>query len=117
MTKYVDGFVTPIPKKNLAKFRTSAKKAAKLFMKFGALEYVECVGTDVPEGKTTSFPKAVKLKKGEVVVFSWIVFKSKTHRDQVMKKIMNDPLMQDATMMPFDGRRMIFGSFKSIVSM
>lgn len=112
---YVDGFVTPVPKKNIAAYKKSIKKSAKIWKEYGALSYNECQGDDVPYGKTTSFPRSVKLKKDEVVFFAWAIYKSKTHRNQVMKKMMKDPRMQDPAMMPFDGRRMIFGGFKPIV--
>lgn len=119
MAKYVDGFVLPIPKKNIAAYKKMAKKAGKIWMKYGALEYYECQQDDVPQGKVTSFPMAVKLKKNEVVFFSYIVYKSKKHRDQVMKKVMDDPFMKNWNPkdMPFDGMRMIFGGFKPVVSM
>jgi uncharacterized protein YbaA (DUF1428 family) len=115
MALYVDGFVTPLPKKNIAKYTAASKKAAKLMLKHGALEYVDCVADDVPDGKVTSFPMAVKLKKDEVVCFSYAIYKNRKHRDAVMKKAMTDPLMNDPNMMPFDGQRMIFGGFKPIV--
>lgn len=111
---YVDGFVMPIPKKNVAAYKKDAKKARKMWLEYGALDYVECMGDDVPEGKTTSFPKSVKLKKDEVVFFSWATYKSRKHRDQIMKKIMNDPRAQNM-MNTFDGKRMIFGGFKPVV--
>ena len=115
MAIYVDGYVTPLPKKNLAKYTEASKKAAKVMLKYGALEYVDCVGDDVPDGKVTSFPMAVKLQKGEVVCFSYTVYKSRKHRDAVMKKAMKDPIFQDPSMMPFDGQRLIFGGFKPVV--
>jgi uncharacterized protein YbaA (DUF1428 family) len=96
-----------------------AKKMGKIFKKYGALEYVECQGDDVKKGKTTSFPQSVKLKSGEVVFFSWVTYKSRAHRDSVMKKVMKDPYMMnwDPKNMPFDGKRMIFGGFKPVVTM
>jgi uncharacterized protein YbaA (DUF1428 family) len=114
MAFYVDGFVTPVPKKNIAKYTEASKKAAKLMLKHGALEYVDCVADDVPSGKVTSFPMAVKLKKGEVVCFSYTTYKNRKQRDAVMKKVMADPIFQDPSMMPFDGKRLIFGGFKPI---
>ena len=114
---YVEGFVTPVPKKNLAKYRKSAKKAAKVFLEYGALEYTECLGDNIPKGKVTSFPMSVKLKPTEVVCFSWVVFKNKGQRNKVMKAVMKDPRFQNPDMMPFDGMRMIYGSFKTMVSM
>jgi uncharacterized protein YbaA (DUF1428 family) len=115
---YVDGFVLPVPKKNLAAYRRMAKKAGEVWMAYGALHYVECVGDDVPPGKLTSFPLSVKLKEDEVVVFSWIVYKSRAHRDSVNKKVMADPRlasMMDPKSLPFDGKRMIFGGFKKLL--
>ena len=115
---YVDGFVVPVPKGTMADYKKLATKAGKIWREHGALAYVECVGDDVPVGKLTSFTKAVKLKPSEVVVFSWIVYKSRAHRDAVMKKVMSDPrLKPDMTNMPFDGKRMIFGGFKPFVEM
>lgn len=119
MAQYVDGFVVPVPKKNVEKYRKIAAKAGKLWMKYGALEYFEFLADDVKPGKKTSFPQSVKLKAGETVIFSYIVFKSRAHRDRVNKKVMNDPWMttMDYSMMPFDGSRMIWGGFRSIVSL
>jgi uncharacterized protein YbaA (DUF1428 family) len=116
MAHYVDGFVIPLPKKNVAKYRKVVKLAAKLWMEHGALEYVECIADDVPDGKKTSFPMAVKLQKGEVVGFAYVVYKSRKHRDAVMKKVMADPRMHDPSMMPFDGARMIFGGFEALIA-
>lgn len=116
MAIYVDGFVLPIPKKNLDAYRKMARKAGKVWIEHGALEYVETVADDVPDGKVTSFNKSVKLKPGETVVLSWAVYKSRAHRDRVMKKVMNDPRMKmDPKDFPFDGMRMFWGGFKSIV--
>ncbi|MFN0217266.1 MAG: DUF1428 domain-containing protein [Hyphomicrobium sp.] len=113
---YVDGFIVPIPEKKLADYKKLARKAGKIWMEHGALSYVECIADDVPIGKLTSFPRSVKLEKGEVVAFSWIVYKSRAHRDAVMKKIMADErLKADMQTMPFDGKRMIFGGFKKLV--
>ncbi len=117
---YVDGFVLPLPKKNLAAYRRLAKKAGAVWMEHGALSYVECVGDDVPPGKLTSFPLSVKLEEGEIVVFSWIVYKSRKHRDSVNKKVMNDPrlaAMIDPATQPFDGKRLIFGGFKKLIEL
>ena len=115
---YVDGFVLPVPKKNLLKYKKWAKLAGKIWLEHGAIDYVECMADDVQSGKITSFPKSVKLKKGEVVFFSWATYKSRTHRDQVMKKVMNDPrlapFMDD---MPFDGMRLFWGGFKPVVKL
>lgn len=114
---YVDGFVLPVPMKNLAAYRKLARKAGKIWKEYGALEYVECVADDVKPGKTTSFPQAVKLKADEVVVFSWIVYKSRAHRDKVNKLVMADPRLMSMSPkdMPFDGKRMFWGGFKPIV--
>ncbi len=117
---YVDGFVVPVPKKNLDAYRKLARKAGKVWKEHGALAYVECVGDDVPPGKVTSFDKSVKLKAGEVVAFSWIVYKSRAQRDRINKKVMADPRladMMDPKQLPFDGKRMIFGGFKTIIEL
>lgn len=117
MSVYVDGFVTPVPSERLADYRRLARKFGALWIRYGALEVHECVADDVKPGKLTSFPQAVKLKPDELVVFSWIVFKSRRHRDAVNKKVMADPLVADVQMkdMPFDGKRMFWGGFKEIV--
>ena len=117
MGKYVDGFVLPVPKANLEVYRQWAEKAGKVWREHGALEYTECVADDVKPGKLTSFPQSVQLEPDEVVVFAWIVYESRAHRDQVNAKVMQDPLMtsMDPKSMPFDGRRMIYGGFKSLV--
>jgi uncharacterized protein YbaA (DUF1428 family) len=114
---YVDGFVVPVPKKNLPAYRRMAQKGAKIWKEHGALDYHECVGDDVKPGKHTSFPQSVKLKADETVVFAWIVYKSRAHRDRVMKKVMADPRLagMSAATMPFDGKRMFWGGFKEIV--
>lgn len=114
---YVDGFIVPVPKKKLAAYLKLAKKAGKIWMEHGALEYYECLADDVKKGKWTSFPRSVKLKPSETVFYSWIVYKSKKHRDQVMKKVMSDPrLKMEMDNMPFDGKRMIWGGFKTMVA-
>jgi uncharacterized protein YbaA (DUF1428 family) len=119
MANYVDGFVLPIPKKNAEAYRKVARKAGKVWMEYGALSYVECVADDVKPGKYTSFPQSVKLKPNEVVWFSWIVYKSRRHRDSVNAKVMKDPRLagMDPSMMPFDGKRMIYGGFKKMVDL
>jgi uncharacterized protein YbaA (DUF1428 family) len=117
---YVDGFLVPVPKKNIKKYLVIAKKAGRVWKDHGALDYVEAVADDVKPGKWTSFPQSVKLKKNEVVVFSYILYKSRTHRDRVLKKVMSDPRlakMMDPKKMPFDGKRMIWGGFKTAVAM
>src|SRR5688572_6369351 len=109
MGNYVDGFVIPVPKKNLAKYKSMARIVGKICKELGALEYVECVADDVKKGKLTSFPRSVKLKTSEVVIFSWIVYKSRAQRDTINKKLMKDPRMKKMMTpkaMPFDGKRM-----------
>jgi uncharacterized protein YbaA (DUF1428 family) len=118
MARYISSFVIPVPKKNLAKYRKMAQRTAKVFHEHGAVSYVECVGDDVKPGKVTSFPQSVKLKKGEVVVFGWVEYKSRKHHDQVMAKVMNDPRfadMMEPENMPFDGMRSFWGGFKPLV--
>ena len=115
---YVDGFVVPVPMKKLNAYRSMAQKAGKVWRDHGALEFRECVADDVKWGKRTSFPRSVKLKRGETVLFSFIVYKSRAHRDRVNAKVMKDPRitgMGDMKDMPFDARRMIFGGFKVLV--
>lgn len=115
---YVDGFVVAVPENRIADYKKLARKAGKIWLEHGALEYVECLADDVPFGKVTSFPRAVKLKDDEVVAFSWIVYKSRADRDAVLKKVFADPrLSKDMSQMPFDGKRMIYGGFKTIVEM
>ncbi|VVO35595.1 DUF1428 domain-containing protein [Pseudomonas fluorescens] len=114
---YVDGFVIAVPTANREKFKQHAQSAAAIFKEYGALSIAECWGDDVPEGKLTSFPMAVKLKEDETVVFSWITWSSRQTRDAGMEKVMADPRLQpDVNPMPFDGQRMIFGGFEMIVS-
>jgi uncharacterized protein YbaA (DUF1428 family) len=109
---YVEGFVVPVPKKNLAAYLKLARKAGKIWREYGALEYRECVADDVKVGKWTSFPRSVKLKPGETVIFSWIVYKSRAQRDRINAKVMKDPrLNMDMASIPFDGKRMILGGF------
>jgi uncharacterized protein YbaA (DUF1428 family) len=117
---YVDGFVLAVPKKKVGEYRRIATLAGKVWMECGALSYVECVADDLKRGKVTSFPQSVKLRKGEVVLFSWITYRSRAHRDRVNKKVMKHPrlkAMMDPKKMPFDMKRMIYGGFKSIVDM
>lgn len=117
---YVDGYVLPVPTANLAAYRRMAKKAGEVWRDHGALEYHECVADDVQPGKLTSFPQSVKLKEGETVVFAWIVYKSRKDRDRINAKVMADPRlasMMDGKNMPFDGKRMFWGGFKSMVSL
>jgi uncharacterized protein YbaA (DUF1428 family) len=114
---YVDGFVVPVPKKSLEAYRRLARKAGKVWREHGALDFKECVADDVKKGKWTSFPRSVKLKPSETVVFSWITYKSRAHRDKVNAKVMKDKRIagMDMSQMPFDGKRMIYGGFKVIV--
>jgi uncharacterized protein YbaA (DUF1428 family) len=116
--QYVDGFVVPVPKKKMAAYRRMAQKAAKVWRDHGALQYIEGVADDVKPGKHTSFPQSVKLKPGETVVFAYIVYKSRAHRDRVNAKVMKDPRlknMMDPKALPFDGKRMFWGGFKVLV--
>ncbi|MGI8852368.1 MAG: DUF1428 domain-containing protein [Methyloceanibacter sp.] len=117
---YVDGFIVPVPKKNLAAYRTLARKAGRIWKEYGALEFKECVADDVKVGKWTSFPRSVKRKPNETVVFSYIVYKSRRDRDRINAKVMKDPRlakMMAGKDMPFDGKRMIYGGFKTIVDL
>ncbi|NOS67662.1 MAG: DUF1428 domain-containing protein [Candidatus Peribacteraceae bacterium] len=115
---YVDGFLIPLPKKNIKAYRTMAQWGKKTWMKYGALDYKECVGDDLKNAMGIAFPKVLKTKPGETVVFAYIVFKSRKHRDSVNKKVMSDPAMNDPKMMtkmPFDPKRMCYGGFSVIV--
>jgi uncharacterized protein YbaA (DUF1428 family) len=117
---YVDGFVVPVPTSKLAAYRRMARKAGKVWREHGALEYRECIADDVKPGKVTSFPQSVKLKPDETVVFSWIVYKSRAHRDSVNAKVMKDPrlaAMMDPKVLPFDGKRMFWGGFKVMIAL
>ena len=118
MAHYVDGFVLPVPTDNIEAYRIMAEQAGKIWTEHGALQFWECVGDDVKPGKVTSFPQSVQLKEGETVIFSWIVFNSREHRDQVNAKVMEDPRlkdMMDPKSLPFDGMRMFWGGFKTLV--
>ena len=120
MAKYVDGFVLPVPRRNAAAYRRMARLAGKVWKEHGALEYRECVADDVRPGKITSFPQSVKLKPGEAVWFSWIVYKSRKDRDRINALVMKDPRlakMMNPKSMPFDGKRMIYGGFKFVVDL
>jgi uncharacterized protein YbaA (DUF1428 family) len=112
---YVDGFVLAVPKANRDMYKQHAEKAAVIFREHGALQLVECWGDDVPEGKLTSFPMAVKCQEDEAVVFSWILWPSRAARDEGMKNFMADPRMANMGPMPFDGKRMIYGGFEMFV--
>ena len=117
---YVDGFVVPVPKREMDAYLRLARRAAKVWKEHGAVEYHECVADDVKVGKRTSFPRSVKLKAGETVVFSWIVYKSRAHRDRVNAKVMKDPRladMMDPKTLPFDAKRMIYGGFKPFLEL
>jgi len=115
---YVDGYVLPVPKKNLQTYRRMAQKAGRIWREHGALEFRECVGDDLNVKWGVSFPRRIKLKRGETVVFSWIGFKSRAHRDRVNAKVMKDPRfakMMNPKAMPFDIKRMVYGGFKILV--
>lgn len=116
---YVDGFVVPVPKRKLGAYRKLARQSGKIFREYGALEFHECAGDDVPYGKRTSFPRSVKLKLNEIVVLAWITYRSRAHRDRVNARVMKDKrvnAMISKGDFPFDTKRMIFGGFKTIVS-
>ncbi|MGH7509734.1 MAG: DUF1428 domain-containing protein [Gemmatimonadales bacterium] len=118
--RYVDGFLLPVPKKNLPAYRRMAQKAGRIWREHGALEFRECVGDDLNVKGVKTFPRQIKPKSGETVVFSWIVFKSRTHRDRVNAKVMKDPRlanMMDPKAMPFDSKRMVYGGFKTLVDL
>ena len=116
MARYIDGFLLAVPKRKLAAYKAIAGKAGKVWREHGALEFVESVIDDVPNGFGVPFPKAAKTKPGELVVFSFIVYKSRAHRNAVNKKVMADPRMQpDGSELPFSMQRMIFGGFQPIV--
>lgn len=118
MARYVDGFVIALPKKKVAAYRKMARLGAKVWKEHGALEYYECVGDDLATPYGMPFPKLTRLKKGETVVFSWIVYRSKKHRDSVNAKVMKDPRMNDPELhksMPFDMKRMTAGGFETLV--
>ena len=118
MAYYVEGFVVPVPTDKLAAYKKLARMAGTIFKEHGALSVTECLADDVKPGKWTSFPQSVKLKEGETVVFSWITYTSRKHRDSVNAKVMQDPRMPtDPKSFPFDSKRMIFGGFKTIVEL
>jgi uncharacterized protein YbaA (DUF1428 family) len=117
---YVDGFVLPLPRKNLAEYRRIARKAGKIWRELGALEYRECVGDDLNVKYAVPFPRRVKLKRGETIIFSWIVYRSRADRDRINKKVMQDPRLEslmDPKAMPFDVKRMLVGGFKVLVDL
>ena len=116
---YVDGFVLPVPKRNIATYRKIARRACRIWMEHGALQYVEAIGDDLAVHHGTPFPKACRTKPSETVVFAFIVYKSRAHRDRVNEKVMTDPRivkMLSNAKMPFDMKRMSHGGFRSIVS-
>ena len=117
--KYVDGFVVPVPKSKIDAYKQFSEKAGQVWKEHGALEYIECIGDDVKPGKVTSFPQAVQLKPDEVVVFSWILYESREHRDRVNAAVMSDLRLKDmdSKSMPFDGQRMFFGGFQMLLAM
>jgi uncharacterized protein YbaA (DUF1428 family) len=115
--KYVDGFVLPVQKKNLGAYKKMARIASRVWKEHGALEYKECIGEDLDVKMGLTFPKAIKRKANETVFFSWIVFKSRAHRDKVNAAVMNDPRISgmDSSSMPFDTKRMVYGGFSVLV--
>lgn len=116
---YVDGFVLPVPRAHIEAYRRLAQDAGKVWMEYGALQYWECVGDDVPMGKRTSFPQAVQLQDNETVVFSWIIYASREERDRINAAVMKDPRIagMDPASMPFDAKRMFWGGFQTLVEM
>jgi len=117
---YVDGFVVPVPKSNIEAYRAMAEKCAAIWREHGALQVRECIADDVKPGKLTSFPQSVDLQEGETVVFSWITYESRAKRDEVNDKVMNDPRMagmMDPESCPFDGKRLVYGGFETLVDM
>src|SRR5690606_37234324 len=119
MSKYVDGFVLPVPKDRLEDYRKMAQVAGEVWREHGALEYEECVADDVKPGEVTSFPQSVKLQENETVVFAWIVYESRAQRDAINAKVMEDPRIANFSpeSMPFDGKRMFWGGFQSLVEL
>lgn len=113
---YVDGFIVAVPKANVEAYKDLARKAGDVWKEHGALNYVECLGDDVPYGEVTSFPRAVQAKEDETVVFSWIVYSSRADRDAIVAKVMADPRLQgDEWKFVFDGKRMIYGGFETFL--
>jgi uncharacterized protein YbaA (DUF1428 family) len=115
MAKYVDGFVLPVPKRNIAAYRRMAQTAGKVWRDHGALDYKECVGDDLNIKMGMPFPRGIRSKSGETIVFAYIVYKSRAHRDRVNAKVMKDPRLKMPKSMPFDVKRMLYGGFKVIV--
>lgn len=117
---YVDGFVLPLPTKNVESYREIASKCGAIWREHGALQFRECIADDVKPGKLTSFPQSVNLEAEETVIFSWIVYESRAHRDEANDKVMKDPRMADMMKpeaLPFDGKRMIYGGFEVLVDL
>lgn len=115
---YVDGFLLAVPKDNIDAYKDVARKAGDVWMEHGAIAYVECLADDVPYGELTSFPRAVQAKENETVVFAWVVYRSREERDEVNKKVMDDPRMKtEPSEWPFDGKRMIYGGFKPFLEL
>jgi uncharacterized protein YbaA (DUF1428 family) len=115
---YVDGFVLAVQKNNIEAYKTMTRKVGEVWKEHGAIAYVECIGDDVPYGELTSFPRAVQATDDEFVIFSWIVYESREHRDAVNAKVMADPRMvASITNMPFDGKRLIHGGFETFLQM
>lgn len=117
MSHYVDGFVLPVPKDNIEAYRELATLAGQIWIEHGALEYIECLADDVTAGTLTSFPRAVKLEENETVVFAWIVYESREHRDRVNSAVMADKRLAGPDDMPFDGKRLIYGGFAPLVTL
>ncbi|MCK5770719.1 DUF1428 domain-containing protein [Algiphilus sp.] len=117
MSKYVDGFVVPVPKNRVEDYRKLAELASQVWREHGALEYIECVADDVKPGEVTSFPQSVLLREDETVVFAWITYPSREERDRINELVMKDPRLADMDMqnVPFDGKRMFWGGFRTIV--
>ncbi len=115
---YVDGFLVAVPKDKMEAYKALARKAGEVWKEYGAIAYVECVADDVPYGELTSFPRAVQAKEDETVIFSWIVYENRERRDAINAKVMEDPRLKDGMKdMPFDGKRMIYGGFKTFLDM
>jgi uncharacterized protein YbaA (DUF1428 family) len=115
---YVDGFVLAVPKARLEEYKEMARKAGAVWMEHGALAYVECTADDTPYGEVTSFPRAVQAAEDEIVIFAWVTYRSRRERDEILKKVMDDPRLQfDSKDMPFDMKRMIYGGFEAFVEL
>ncbi|CCF19998.1 conserved protein of unknown function [Pseudorhizobium banfieldiae] len=115
---YVDGFIVPVPKAKLEAYKEMARTAGDVWMEYGALSYVECIGDDIPYGEVTSFPRAVQATEEETVVFSWITYKDRASRDEILAKVMADPrLAGEEWKQVFDGKRMIYGGFQAFLTL